>query len=110
MARKKETKEELANEEAVEENYEKKEEEKEIEEEVEAETSEKKLEKDAEAESFDPTLEERKKKILERAKKLAEGEINPKSLKKLSRARRGQTCLFLLKNILTPEFISEQKL
>jgi small subunit ribosomal protein S2 len=83
MARKKETKEELANEAIVEEKKEEAEEEREIEEEVESsKKSKKKLEKEAEHEAHDPTLEEKKRKVLEKAKKLLEGaEVKSEELK-----------------------------
>jgi small subunit ribosomal protein S2 len=71
MPRKKETKEELANEEKVMDNHENKEDEKIVEEEA---LSGKELEKEAEKESLDPTLEEKKRKVLERAKKILAGE------------------------------------
>ena len=82
MPRKKESKEEIANEEKVLDNYEEKQDEKEIEEEDESPKEKKKLEKEAESESFDASLEEKKRKVLEKAKKLLEGtEIKSEELK-----------------------------
>ena len=82
MAKKKESKEEIANEEKVLDNYEEKQEEKEIEEEDKTPKDKKKLEKEAEAESFDASLEAKKKKLLERAKKiLSEEGVKSEELK-----------------------------
>lgn len=75
-AKKRESSEEIENEESVIENREKKDEEKEIEEETEAREKkskkEEKLEKEAEKESFSTDIEEKKKKLLKKQKELLE--------------------------------------
>jgi small subunit ribosomal protein S2 len=101
MPRKKESKEEIANEEIVKENYENKEDEKIVEEETKTKKSKKKLEEDAKNESFDPSLEEKKKKLLEKAKKLSEGiEIKSEELKEAVKGEKRTDMLVPLEDYI----------